>query len=207
MSKINLGDKVRVISNISNHQFYIGEVVKLTVLEKDGIHRFDGEDGEWWYMRECEYEPVSKLKVGDSVKILSVKYPIEVFGVNIGDIVKILEMNEGIIRFKNNNGNYQLASTRQVELVENDKTEEFKVLEKGTIHKVIGYTIITGIHFGSSKTYSWLCDRELFDEIELNDLALVGTKLGEQIVQVIGKKEVLNKGKIHKKVIKKVNIS
>lgn len=47
--------------------------------------------------------------------------------------------------------------------------------------------IIKGLFFGNPKEYQWICSDELFEEIEIEDVVLVDTVRGEQIVQVVEK--------------------
>ena len=40
---LKVGDKVKVIDNISDHDFNIGEIVECLKLEEDGMHEFKCE--------------------------------------------------------------------------------------------------------------------------------------------------------------------
>lgn len=71
------------------------------------------------------------------------------------------------------------------------------------------YYIIEGQHFGDSKKYSWLCDMDLYKEINIGDVVKVNTVIGNELVRVTDKrisnnKTLDNNKTVTKKVINKV---
>ena len=71
MSKFKVGDKVRVVSNINNHEFDIGEIITITgVCEKtkDQEYIADGSS-DWWYVLESELDWVNDYKNSNRYKL------------------------------------------------------------------------------------------------------------------------------------------
>lgn len=57
--KYRVGDKVRIINNINNHDFPIGEVVTISCInEDDQDYRAESHYG-YWYVTDEELEPVN----------------------------------------------------------------------------------------------------------------------------------------------------
>lgn len=200
---LKVGDKVRVIDNISAHEFNIGEIVKCVKLEQDGIHKFKCNKGSLWYMIDEDYEILPDFKIGDKVRLKVNEETSDYHGITKHmiedyDVLTIRSIDnspyggDGNYLIKVQENSY-LYHSDWLELVEDDQEE-------------IGYTTITGVHFGSHVECTWQCDRNLFKDIKLLDLVLVDTVEGGQVVQVVKKSETLDIKGINEKVIKKLEV-
>lgn len=61
--KFEVGDKVRIISNISNHEFSIGDIVevieKIVPIKYEKVgYRMKDVVGDWWWVYESDVEAV-----------------------------------------------------------------------------------------------------------------------------------------------------
>lgn len=208
---LKVGDKVRVIDNISAHEFNIGEIVKCVKLEQDGIHEFKCNKGSLWYMVGEDYEILPDFKIGDKVRLKVDEETSDYHGVTKQmiedyDVLTIRSIDnspyggDGNYLIKVQENSYYYHSD-WLELVEDDQEEMME-----DVQEEIGYTTITGVHFGNHVECTWQCDRDLFKDIKLLDLVLVDTVEGEQVVQVVKKSETLDIKGINKKVIKKLEV-
>lgn len=200
---LKVGDKVRVIDNISAHEFNIGEIVKCVKLEQDGIHKFKCNKGSLWYMIDEDYEILPDFKIGDKVKLKVDEETSDYHGVTKHmiegyDVLTIRSIDNSPY---GGDGNYLIKVQENSYLYHSDWLE---LVEDN--QEKIGYTTITGVHFGSHVECTWQCDRDLFKDIKLLDLVLVDTVEGEQVVQVVKKSETLDIKGINKKVIKKLEV-
>ena len=57
---IKVGDKVQVTGDFY-HDLNIGDVVTCVELDDDGDHKFQGPDGDAWYMEPDDYELVKDI--------------------------------------------------------------------------------------------------------------------------------------------------
>jgi hypothetical protein len=93
-SCIKPGDKVKVLSNINQHHFNIGEIVTIRFACDDGDYYCENNNGSRWFLKPREVEKVENLssnssgiKVGDKVRVLLNESD---HHFNIGEVVTVV---------------------------------------------------------------------------------------------------------------------
>ena len=71
---IKVGDKVRVTAYDLHSGFAEGDVVTCIKVGRGGAHKFQGPDGDAWWLETVDYEPIKDgehIKLGDKVRVVA----------------------------------------------------------------------------------------------------------------------------------------
>lgn len=215
--KFEVGDKVRVIGNTKiEHYVNIGTITTVEEVAPwdytDSVRVSDGDQIIHIKDLELVFDEIPELEVGYVVEYSDLTYDIN------NELALILPTNGDIslsgekmwfpisnldddLKYGDSRINkiYGLSSAMNAHKI----SIKDRVLLWERKSKEV-YYIVTGQHFGDSKEYSWLCDEDLFDKIDIGDIVEVKTKFGKDLVKVVDCDMTYDKGSVHREVVRKI---